>query len=328
MNSLKNNYFIDNLKVVLIFLVVFGHLIERYIDSNNTLMGIYMFIYTFHMPLFIFISGLLSKNLNKSKKIFIKNLLVPYIILNIIWYSLSFLYAGKTNIPILYPGWTLWFLLSLFFWRISLKYLVEIKYILPISFVLGLLVGFVPNGSILSFSRTIVYLPYFLLGYFSNLETIKKYIDKVNLNIGGSIIGMFLFSILAFYIAENSIIDYKFLYGSYSYLELDMNIFKGLIYRSTLYIISILLSLLVCGIIPRKKTLYSSMAKSTMYVYAFHTYIVIAIYSLMPLWDKNMLSNWIILLSPILITYVLSRKTAEKAYVSMFSPILKLIKLT
>ena len=50
--------FIDNIKVVLIFLVVFGHLIERYIDTSNTLMGILLFIYIFHMPLFIFIAGL------------------------------------------------------------------------------------------------------------------------------------------------------------------------------------------------------------------------------------------------------------------------------
>ena len=50
----NKKYFIDNIKVVLIFLVVFGHLIERYIDTSNTLMGIYMFIYIFHMPLFVY----------------------------------------------------------------------------------------------------------------------------------------------------------------------------------------------------------------------------------------------------------------------------------
>ena len=74
----NKRHFIDNIKVVLIFLVVFGHLIERYIDTSDTLMAIYMFIYIFHMPLFIYISGYLSKNVNKSKKIFLKDLLIPY----------------------------------------------------------------------------------------------------------------------------------------------------------------------------------------------------------------------------------------------------------
>ena len=40
----NKRHFIDNIKVVLIFLVVFGHLIERYIDTSDTLMAIYMFI--------------------------------------------------------------------------------------------------------------------------------------------------------------------------------------------------------------------------------------------------------------------------------------------
>ncbi len=51
----NKRHFIDNIKVVLIFLVVFGHLIERYIDTSNTLMAIYMFIYIF-IFLYLFIS--------------------------------------------------------------------------------------------------------------------------------------------------------------------------------------------------------------------------------------------------------------------------------
>ncbi len=169
----NKRYFIDNIKVVLIFLVVFGHLIERYIETSNLLMSIYMFIYIFHIPLFIYISGYLSKNIYKSKKIFFKDLLIPYVLLNIVWYILAYLYTGEVNLPLIYPGWTLWFLLSLFFWRISLRYIIKIKYILPISFILGILIGFIPNGSILSFSRTIVFLPFFLLGYYTDIEKVK-----------------------------------------------------------------------------------------------------------------------------------------------------------
>lgn len=47
----ERNYLLDNLKVVLIFFVVFGHVIEYYIKDNNILMTLYIFIYIFHMPL-------------------------------------------------------------------------------------------------------------------------------------------------------------------------------------------------------------------------------------------------------------------------------------
>ncbi|MGL4914157.1 MAG: acyltransferase family protein [Romboutsia sp.] len=324
MGDIKNSYFIDNIKFILIFLVVFGHLIERYIDTNSTLMGVYMFIYIFHMPLFIFVSGFLSKNINKSKTVYLKSLLVPYIVLNIIWYTLAYFYTGETTLPVLYPGWTLWFLLSLFFWRVSLKYLIKIKYILPISFFLGLTVGLVSNGSILSFSRTIVFLPFFLLGYYCDMDRLKKIDDKVNVWI--AIFGVALFVALALFLADKSVIDYKFLYGSYSYSELGLNIWQGILYRVLLYLSSIALSILVCAITPTRKTFYTSIGKSTMYIYAFHIYLVLIVFYLIPKWDSHILTNWIILISPLFITYILSLKIFAKVYESLFKGIFKLIK--
>lgn len=323
MENERKSYFVDNLKVLLIFLVVFGHLIERYIDTNNTLMGMYLFIYTFHMPLFIFISGFLSKNINKSKKVFFKSLLIPYIVLNVIWYSLAYIYTGEANLPIIYPGWTLWFLLSLFFWRVSLKYLIRIRYILPISFILGILVGLVPNGSLLSFSRTIFFLPFFLLGYYCDFNKLKL-LNKLNISI--ALVGVIGFIFLGLYIANNNILDYKFLYGSYSYKELDLNIYTGMLYRCILYIGSIALSSFICILTPTIKTFYSNMAKSTMYVYVFHIYVILVIFYLVPIWDKNIITKSIVLLSPILVTYLLSTKIFEKAYKSLFCYFYKVTK--
>lgn len=320
----NKRYFIDNIKVILIFLVVFGHLIERYIETSNLLMSIYMFIYIFHMPLFIYISGYLSKNIYKSKKIFFKDLLIHYVLLNIVWYILAYLYTGEVNLPLIYPGWTLWFLLSLFFWRISLRYIIKIKYILPISFILGILIGFIPNGSILSFSRTIVFLPFFLLGYYTDIEKIKYIFNKVNIWI--AILGIVIFMIISFFIANTGSLDYRFLYGSHSYRELGINIYIGIIYRLILYISSILLSLFISYIIPKSKTFFTHIGKSTMYVYVFHTYTVLMIFYLIPLWNKNALTATLVLISPLLVTYILSRKFFEKAYNIIFNPICKLIK--
>ncbi|MEF9990608.1 MAG: acyltransferase family protein [Romboutsia sp.] len=325
MSVKEKNYFIDNLKVLLIFLVVFGHLIERYIDTNNTLMGIYMFIYTFHMPLFIFISGFLSKNVNKSKKVFFRSLLLPYIVLNIIWSILAYLYTKDTIIPILYPGWTLWFLLSLFFWRISLKYLIKIKFILPISFILGVLAGFIPNGSILSISRTFVFLPFFLLGYYADINKLKDILDRGNIKL--SIIGVIFFVLCILTLAENNVIDYKFLYGSYSYSELGLSVLQGILYRIILYISSILLSVFICQATTTKKNYFTHMGKSTMYVYTFHIYIVLLVFYILPIWDKSIFTNWIILLSPLFITYILSRDFFGKAYNYIFNHIARFIKL-
>lgn len=324
MSRKENIYYIDNIKFILIFLVVFGHLIERYLDNNDSLRGMYMFIYSFHMPLFVFVSGFLSKNLNKSNKIFLKQLIIPYIVLNVIWYTLAYIYTKQSYLPLIYPGWTLWFLLSLFFWKVSLKHLIKIKYILPISFLLGLLVGLVPNGDILSFSRTIVYLPFFLLGYYTKYDDIDR-LNK-NSNIWLGILGISLFIALFLFISENNTIDYRFLYGSYSYYELGLNIFEGILYRIALYIISIVLSILIIILIPNKKTFYTHIGKSTMCIYVFHVYIVLLIFYFIPEWNKNTLTKWIVLVSPIFVTYILSTELFQKIYNNMFKLIYKLIR--
>lgn len=53
-----------NLKLFLIFLVIYGHLIEPRIWESNILMEQYRWIYLIHMPLFSFLSGLF---INKEK---------------------------------------------------------------------------------------------------------------------------------------------------------------------------------------------------------------------------------------------------------------------
>ena len=68
------------------------------------------------------------------------------------------------------------------------------------------------------------------------------------------------------------------------------------------------------------------MAKSTMYIYVFHIYVILAIFYFIPTWDKNIVTMSIVLLSPILVTYLLSNKIFAKIYNALFYYFYKLIK--
>lgn len=69
------DYYIDNIKGIFIYLVVFGHLLD-YLEEAGTpfATGVRTFIYLFHMPGFIFMSGYLAKNFSgkrfKGEKLF------------------------------------------------------------------------------------------------------------------------------------------------------------------------------------------------------------------------------------------------------------------
>ena len=59
---------IDSLKGFLIFLVVLGHVVQSMIDSNmfssnkDSLVSLFEWIYSFHMPLFFLVSGYVYKH--------------------------------------------------------------------------------------------------------------------------------------------------------------------------------------------------------------------------------------------------------------------------
>lgn len=68
---MKRNRYIDTVKAVGIFLVILGH--------HQTIFTQY--IYSFHMPLFFFLSGIFHKNYNSYRNFFekkIKLLIIPY----------------------------------------------------------------------------------------------------------------------------------------------------------------------------------------------------------------------------------------------------------
>ncbi len=57
----------DNLRFALIMLVVLGHAFINYVSSSSYIPSLLVFIYTFHMPLFLFVSGLFHTD-NEMKK--------------------------------------------------------------------------------------------------------------------------------------------------------------------------------------------------------------------------------------------------------------------
>lgn len=105
----RRNDLVDIAKGIGILLVVFGH-----VFISGSMLPFRIFIYSFHMPLFFYIGGLLF-NANESFYLFlvkkIKSLLLPYFVVSIISYGIySFGYIfvvkwlGKYNIPHFEPG--------------------------------------------------------------------------------------------------------------------------------------------------------------------------------------------------------------------------------
>lgn len=88
----KNILWIDYAKVIGIFLVILGHASLKFNFSEKLFQDIHLLIYTFHMPLFFIISGVLYSKKSQSEnltKIFY-GLVIPYFIYQFIFLPFKF----------------------------------------------------------------------------------------------------------------------------------------------------------------------------------------------------------------------------------------------
>lgn len=130
MTENRKNY-VDYIKAIGMILVILGH-----INSVNSEMQIKQWIYSFHMPLFFFASGLLLKkqtfDINYIEKKF-KSLLVPYLLWALIYSALNFknilyiLYGSYSSINKAESLSSLWFLPTMFLGIIMAQIIINIS---------------------------------------------------------------------------------------------------------------------------------------------------------------------------------------------------------
>jgi len=182
----KRLYKADTIRFALMFLVVFGHLLECFEGSFRR--GIYVFVYVFHMPYFIFISGWFAR-FNQQK--IIRHLIFPYIVFQIIYQAtdLAVHFTPDLKFSFSTPYWTLWYLFSLICYYLLLPFF-EVKtkrnaiIVLGITMITAVVLYFVEYDNFdrfLSISRSISFFPYFLAGHYcSKVFNVNQMIDMPN----------------------------------------------------------------------------------------------------------------------------------------------------
>ncbi|KGP74235.1 acyltransferase family protein [Pontibacillus yanchengensis] len=271
---MERQVYFDNAKWILMFLVVFGHTIQPFTENHQPIDVLYHWIYTFHMPAFIFLSGYFAKA-KKSKDYIIhlmKKLLLPYMAFQGL-YTIYYFLIGKgdwLNLPF-EPQWALWFLVSLFCWHLLLQWFSKIpKYAaLSITVIMGIVVGyFDPIGHMFSLSRTIVFFPFFLLGYWFSEKELKMICHTSFRTIG---LVIMVLTAIGLFLTPSFSIDW-FL-SSKSYQVMDMPQWGGVI-RLGVYAISILMTLSVLAWIPSKSYKWTPLGTRTLYVYVMHGFFI------------------------------------------------------
>ena len=245
----------DNLKFILVFLVVVGHMSDFYSDKFTAARGIFMFIYSFHMPLFLFVSGMFSKkNIEEKRYSNIFSYLILYFFIKFIIYLTSNRINRGVGLSILSENSAPWYAFALFVMSlvtIALKNTSPV-YVLVCSVVFSCLLGYDPTVSTyLMMSRVAVFFPFFYLGYALDNEKIYAFLQQKKIKIISAVI---LALFIALIVWKNDAIYWTrpLLTGQNPFRALKVHPKFGGLYRLAYYAVAVLIGGSVASLIPER----------------------------------------------------------------------------
>ncbi|NYH53731.1 fucose 4-O-acetylase-like acetyltransferase [Nocardiopsis arvandica] len=276
---------LDNAKFILIALVVVGHAIEPLRDYGPA-KTLYYWIYFFHMPAFILISGYLSRSFDASSKRVEKlvlTLAVPYLIFWTIHQGINFVERGglPDSLSVLKPTWTLWFLIALFLWRLSVPIWNRLRWPVLIAVAISVFGATTSLGATLSLGRVVSLLPFFVLGLSLRREHFA-YLDKLWVRIA-SLVVLGTVAVLAVPISRDLSTEWLFWKDSLTDRDIDP-LMPSVGLWLAFMILALVMTFAVLALTPKQHTWFTSLGAYTLYVYLGHS-VVLIVLKATPLYD-------------------------------------------
>lgn len=180
---------IDNVRGMLIILVVIGHFLLPLLWSDTRLIdGIVYLIYVFHMPCFVMLSGYYAKGIIAEGRFRwgkIVQMLWLYFVFEAVVYITEGMNYGYASLPgrFIYESGAPWYLMSLATWYLTVPVFGRFRgkrssaVVVAVMFAAVAFMKYVINISCLfSFDRTLSFFPFFYAGYYTSQRDLDKYL--------------------------------------------------------------------------------------------------------------------------------------------------------
>lgn len=319
--------YIDNLKTVLIFSVVIGHFAEAALEQSDVFKSLFIWLYFFHMPLFIFVSGYLSKRLIHNKERVLQKSFEYFTLYIIMKISLSIIKSictgdkvafslfSETSVP-----WYLFAMILMYITSYALRnYNQKIVFILFV--VLAVFVGY--DKEVRDFfvlSRFIVFYPFFIIGLNCQENTLEKLKSKKVLIPLATIVLLVTLSIA--YLFPDIVYEFRpMLTARNPYTSLDEPLESyGPLCRLFVYIVGSVISFAILIIIPKFNFGYiSKIGCRTLPIFFFHRQFLwifdkLNIYNILQENCGSFIGNLIWLILGFVLTFILSIKIFEMPF--------------
>ncbi|MBQ0986970.1 acyltransferase family protein [Streptomyces sp. F63] len=267
--------FFDNAKLLAMVLVVVGHAWQPLKDSR-AVWAAYFFLYTFHMPVFILLSGYFSRTFRgrpRQVQRLVAAVLVPYAVFETVYTLYGNAVDDRGNdISLLTPWYLTWFLIALFVWRLTapLWLLLRPPLAIGLSVVIALLGAAFDADPVLNLDRVLQFLPFFVLGLLMRPEhwdlVRSRWMRIVSLPV-------FAAAAVTAYWARDRVTS-EWAVRSKTWEQLGADWPAGLAMSLALFVCSLLLAASFLAWVPRRRHWFTAFGAGTLVAYLLHGLII------------------------------------------------------
>jgi fucose 4-O-acetylase-like acetyltransferase len=272
----RRDQYLDNAKLLTLALVVCAHFWEPLAQQpgNRGLRALYLLVYAFHMPVFIMISGHLSRGFTaapRQLRRLVGGVLAPYLVWTVLLGLFDDRLSGaRFSLAPLTPVWITWFLISLFCWRLSAPIWRQLRHPVTVAVVISLAAGAFPLGAQLSLTRTLQFLPFFVIGLTADPVHLERLRSSRALR--AAALPMFAVAgIWAYAVAPRT--DANWMYRSADHTTLRVSYPQWLLGAALLFGLGLLLALAFLAVVPQRRTWFTDLGSGTMYAFLLHAFL-------------------------------------------------------
>ena len=267
--------FLDAAKCILIWLVVLGHIFERYMVEGSMQMSAFNFIFSFAMPAFIIISGYFT-NADRPLK-GLPKLFETYIVFQLLHAVVDFDFSLVRLI--FYPKWTMWYLMSLIWWKVALYILNRYskkKLFIVVAILLSELAPYIKIPVyLLAIERSISYFPFFLIGVLMRDFDVER-IRQIKTIRAASLV-IIIISIVA---SLHNPIETRWLFNWNSlYYDMPITLSVAPLVRIIAIIGCSIIATSVIILTPENFTLLRQEGKNSLFYYMWHSILLTIIFA-------------------------------------------------
>ena len=268
----------DNQKFFLIFLVILGHFVEAHFESRVPYRGfLYMWIYFFHMPAFIFLAGLCQKRTDTlNGKRVLSFILIGFISKLFVMITVG-VFTGEYYFRLVRESGMPWFMFAMAAFIVLTYVLRNVKPVFALGFavVMGLAIGYDPtfDKGLLTLNRMISFFSFYLLGYYLDPEKVMHVCKKTIVRVFSVLfVGVYTWVLIR---QRDRVLELRHIViGSASYNEMALEN-GGLLLRIMCYLIAVLAIIALISLIPNRNIpVVTAMGKRTLAIYFWHRNVI------------------------------------------------------